>query len=69
MKFKTMKEVAVMIKKAREKKGLSLQQAADAAGMSKPHLWELENGKSENPTMVTIVRLSAVLGIRPQSWF
>jgi transcriptional regulator with XRE-family HTH domain len=69
MKFKTMAEVAVMLRKAREKRKLGLREAARKAGISAAQLSKLEAGETENPTMVTIVRLSPVLGLKPHQWF
>ena len=34
----------------RQKSGQSLQQVADAIGVSKAHVWELEKGRSTNPS-------------------
>ena len=34
----------------RMRKGESLQQTADAVGITKTHIWELEKGKSSNPS-------------------
>lgn len=42
----------------RRRRGLSLQQVADAAKISKPHLWQLERGDSKNPTVDVLQRLA-----------
>ena len=42
-----------MIKKSRADKGVSLAKAADDCGISKPHIWELETGRQDNPTLRT----------------
>lgn len=42
----------------RRRKGLSLQQVADAVKISKPHLWQLERGESKNPTLEVLQRLA-----------
>lgn len=47
----------------REQHGLSLQAVADRAGLSKSHVWELEQGRSRNPTVDTAVRLSRAFGV------
>lgn len=39
------------IKELRVRKGESLQVLADAVGASKPHIWEIEMGKSKNPSL------------------
>jgi len=67
--MKTMADVAPMLKKARERRKYSLQDVANLTGLSKAHVWDLENGHSDNPTFLTIVVLSKALGIKPASWF
>lgn len=67
--MKTMKQVAVMLKKAREKRQLSLRAAARVSGVSAANLSKLESGKLDNPTMVTIVLVSAAYGVKPEDWF
>jgi len=42
----------------RSKKGESLQQTADALGITKTHIWELEKGKSSNPTAELLKKLA-----------
>ncbi|WP_410211111.1 helix-turn-helix domain-containing protein [Aquirhabdus sp.] len=42
----------------RSKKGESLQQAADSLGITKTHIWELEKGKSANPTAELLKKLA-----------
>lgn len=42
----------------RLEKGESLQQVADAVGVSKPHVWELEKGRTDNPSMALVTRLA-----------
>jgi transcriptional regulator with XRE-family HTH domain len=69
MKSKTMKQVAAMLRKARANQGLSLREAARRSGLSVAQLSKLEAGKTENPTMVTIVRASPVYGIEAADWF
>jgi DNA-binding XRE family transcriptional regulator len=43
--------------------GLSLQEVADRAGITKSHMWEIEQGRSANPTIRTVYGLSKALGI------
>jgi DNA-binding XRE family transcriptional regulator len=43
--------------------GLSLQEVADRAGITKSHMWELEHGRSVNPTIWTVYGLSRALGV------
>lgn len=51
------------IKQAREGKELSLSAAARAVGCTKSHLWDLEQGRSTNPTIQTLVGISNALGV------
>lgn len=39
-------------------KSQSLQEVADAVGVSKAHIWELEKGRADNPTLHLITRLA-----------
>ena len=47
----------------RLKKRKSLQQVADAVGVSKAHIWELEKGRTENPSMALVTRLADYFGV------
>jgi transcriptional regulator with XRE-family HTH domain len=55
--------LAAYIKRLRLKSGQSLQEVADAVGLSKAHVWELESGKSQNPTKEVLERLSNHFGV------
>jgi transcriptional regulator with XRE-family HTH domain len=46
------------LKKLRIRNRQSLQQVADAVKVSKAHIWELETGKSRNPSMELLGRLA-----------
>src|SRR3954449_787907 len=46
------------ITKLRMQRGESLQQVADAVGVSKAHIWELEKGRTDNPSMGLVTRLA-----------
>jgi transcriptional regulator with XRE-family HTH domain len=50
--------VGAKLKRLRLKKGESLQDVADAVRASKAHIWELETGKSRNPSLDLLTRLS-----------
>jgi len=54
---------ASRIKELRLKKGVSLQEMADAIGISKAHLWDLESGKSKNPSMELLMKISAYFNV------
>ena len=47
------------LKELRLKKRESLQELADAVGASKAHIWELEIGKSRNPSIELVTKLAA----------
>jgi transcriptional regulator with XRE-family HTH domain len=51
------------LKQCRLKKGQSLQDVADSLGMSKAHFWELETGKSRNPSTDILIKLSNHFGV------
>jgi transcriptional regulator with XRE-family HTH domain len=53
------------IKLLREMRDMTLQQVADAADLTKSHVWELEQGKSVNPTVNAVWGLSAALCVSP----
>lgn len=50
--------LAAKLKELRRKKGESLQKVADAVGVSKAHIWELEKGTSRNPGLDLLTSLS-----------
>ena len=50
--------LAQRLKELRLKKGDSLQGLADAVGVSKAHVWELETGKSRNPSVDLLMKLA-----------
>lgn len=52
---------AQFIKDAREEKGMSLSETADLIGCTKSHLWDLERGRSTNPTIKTLAGISTAL--------
>lgn len=52
-----------IIKRGREHCGMSLSEAAKLIGISKAHLWDLETGKSRNPTIVVLAGLACAYGI------
>jgi len=55
--------LADRIKTLRMKKGLSLQELADAAGVSKAHIWDLEQNRSKNPSLELLTKLADRLGV------
>jgi transcriptional regulator with XRE-family HTH domain len=43
---------------------LSLQDVADQVGISKAHVWNLEKGLSDNPSMELVVKLAELFRVR-----
>ena len=52
------------MKAERLRKGASLQQVADAVGVSKAHIWELEKDRTDNPSIGLVTRLADYFGVR-----
>jgi transcriptional regulator with XRE-family HTH domain len=55
--------LASKIKELRLKKNKSLQQVADDVGASKAHIWDLETGKSRNPSIDLLTKLAKCFGV------
>lgn len=53
-----MSALANRLRRLRLKKGDSLQQVADAVGVSKAHIWELEKARTDNPSMQLLTKLA-----------
>ena len=51
--------LALRLKKLREKSKKSLQDVADEVEASKAHIWELETGKSKNPSIDLLTKLAS----------
>lgn len=49
------------IKIFRGNRKMSLQDVATAAGLSKAHVWELEQGNSINPSIETLYKIAVAL--------
>ena len=58
-----------LIYRNREAWGLSLQALADRCGFSKAYAWELEQGRSINPSVSTLSALAEALRIAPETLF
>jgi DNA-binding XRE family transcriptional regulator len=65
MQIETTRKLSMrkMIADMRFDLGMSLQDVADRAGITKSHMWEIENGRSVNPTIRTVHGLAKALGI------
>ena len=63
----TAEDIAATIAKRcaslREQRDLSLQAVGERAGLSKSHVWDLEQGRSRNPTVDTALRLARAFGV------
>ena len=51
------------IAELRRKRGESLQKVADAAGVTKTHIWELERGRTANPSLSVIEKIADHFGV------
>lgn len=54
---------AQYIKEAREEQGLSLTETANLIGCTKSHLWDMEQGRSINPTVKTLAGIAVALDL------
>lgn len=63
-----MKNVGAVIRAARQKRKLSLREAARLSEVSAATLSKLEAG-AINPTLATMQALTKALGIKPAEWF
>ena len=63
-----MSELGKQVKAYRKILDLSLQDVADRAGLTKAHIWDIEQGRSTNPTMETVCRLAVALKTKPQEF-
>jgi transcriptional regulator with XRE-family HTH domain len=50
--------LAQRLKELRRRKKEPLQKVADAIGASKAHVWQLETGKSKNPSIELLTKLA-----------
>jgi transcriptional regulator with XRE-family HTH domain len=51
------------IREAREKRGLTQQQAADAAGIARSHWALLETGRRPDPQLSSVEAIARALGV------
>lgn len=56
-------KLAARLNRLRLRKGESLQAVATAVGVSKAHVWELEKGRADNPSMALVTRLADHFGV------
>lgn len=62
-KGRIMQHISDNIKRIRNEAGLSQQELADRAGISKSQIWRLEKGEQKNPTLETLIPISKALGV------
>ncbi|MBX9584054.1 MAG: helix-turn-helix transcriptional regulator [Gemmataceae bacterium] len=55
--------VLAQLRRERERQGLSLAEVAGRAGLDPAALSRLESGKNGNPTIATVSRVAAALGL------
>lgn len=56
-------KLAARLNQLRLRKAESLQDVATAVGASKAHIWELEKGRADNPSMGLVTRLAEHFGV------
>lgn len=52
-----------LLRRARRKKGWGEVEASKKLGISRSYIWELENGRSSNPTLHTIAAFVVGYGL------
>jgi transcriptional regulator with XRE-family HTH domain len=57
------RELGMRVAELRQRRGMSLQDVANRCGVSKPHVWSLETGKSCNPTLAIIKELARCFSV------
>lgn len=53
------------LKALRLQKGCTLQVVADGVGCSKTHIWDMENGKTNNPGFSLVINLAKYFCVMP----
>lgn len=53
----------IVIRRARERCGLSLSEAAELIACTKSHVWDLEQGKANNPTIKMLAGIACAYGM------
>ncbi len=59
--------LATRLNQLRLRRTQSLQQVADSIGVSKTHIWELEKGRSDNPSLEMLTKLANHFGVTIRS--
>lgn len=55
--------ISKTVKELRLARRYSLQELADRTGITKTHVWTIEQGKAANPSISTCVSLAGALGV------
>jgi transcriptional regulator with XRE-family HTH domain len=58
-----MTKLGTIIHQRRTKLDMSLQKVAGVAGITKTHVWDIETGRSRNPTIKTLLGLATALQV------
>jgi transcriptional regulator with XRE-family HTH domain len=53
------------VRNYRQTRALSLRDVAARSGLSKAHVWDIERGYQENPTVESVCRLAVAFGVKP----
>ena len=62
----TRKTLAVLLREAREARGLSMGQLAEASGVDKGLISRMESGETQNPKPSSLNNLAAALDVAPE---
>lgn len=55
--------IGARLAELRLRKGRSLQDVADVVGVSKTHVWQMEKGRSENPSIELLKRFAEYFSV------
>jgi len=61
--FMELLNLVTQIRLERERKGLSLTDVSEASGLTRPAISRIENGWNSNPTLDTLFRYAAAVGL------
>jgi XRE family transcriptional regulator, master regulator for biofilm formation len=59
----TPRRLRTVLRTLREQRGLTQDQVASRAGVTKPYLSQLESGARKNPSLPVLKRLAKALGV------
>ena len=66
---RTRPKLATVLRKAREERGLSIRQLAEASGIDKGVISRMESGTTKSPQRASLNRLARVLRIEPSTLY